>query len=115
MGGVGGELEGGDRFVRTLGDAAHDLEHMEETERVAGELLKRQAAAAAPWSTGFLSHSHGFKVDGPELDLIATAPYATIVHSSNPWLTRTVERETAHVADVYLAGLDKALARVKGI
>lgn len=110
----GAELRGADRLVRTLHDAAHDLENLDEAERQAGELLATKGAKASPRRSGRLANAHGYTVVQGVLTVVAATPYAAIVHALKPWLTRTIDNSTDQVADIYLTGVDDALSRVKG-
>jgi hypothetical protein len=108
------ELAGVENLDRTLDVAAREIADVTPEERAAGEYLARRGAAAAPRRTGFLASTHGYDVGLERVDVVATAPYATIVHSTNPWLERAVVGAESHVAELYLAGLDRALSQVKG-
>jgi len=110
----GAELEGAATFQRTIREAARDVADTTVEAHAAGALMATEGRKDSPRRTGFLASTHGYGVSGPLIEVTATAPYATIVHSQNPWLERAVEDEDDHVADLYLAGLDRALARVKG-
>ena len=111
----GAELRGADPLVRTLRAAADDLQHLTEAEQQAGQLLARTGSKAAPRFTGRLAEAHGYAVLDGTLSVVAATPYASIVHARNPWLTRTVVAQEDQVADIYLAGVDDALAHVRGI
>lgn len=113
---AGAELRGADQLVRTLRDAADTLvENATESGRAAGQMLAQQGSKAAPRRTGHLAESHGYTVVDGLLSVVAATPYASIVHARNPWLTRTVVAEEDQVVDIYLAGVDDALAHVRGI
>lgn len=111
----GAQLQGADNLVRTLHAAARQIEDLSEAEHKAGQLLAEAGSKAAPRLTGRLRESHGYTVTDAGLTVTAATPYAVVVHARTPWLTRTVDTEAEQVADIYLAGVDDALADVKGI
>jgi hypothetical protein len=111
----GASLQGADNLVRTLHDAAHQLEDLTEAERQAGQLLAQAGSKAAPVHTGRLAAAHGYDVVDGLLTVVAATPYAAIVHARNPWLTRTVVANEDQVAEIYLTGVDDALSHVRGI
>jgi hypothetical protein len=108
-------LRGADNLVRTLHDAARQLEDLTDAEKTAGQLLAQAGSKAAPRQSGRLAAAHGYTIVAAVLTVVAATPYAAIVHARKPWLTDTVVDHDDQVADIYLASVTDALATVKGI
>lgn len=108
------ELQGADQLVSTLRDAAQALQDLSAAEHEAGQLLAQAGSAAAPRETGNLAAKHGYDVVAAQVSVTAATPYASRVHARQPWLADTLTARADEVADVYLAGVEDALAQVRG-
>lgn len=108
------ELQGADQLASTLREAADALQDLSAAEHEAGQLLAQAGSAAAPRETGNLAEKHGYDVVAAQVVVTAATPYAAIVHARKPWLSDTLAARADEIADMYLAGVEDALAQVRG-
>lgn len=76
------------RLSRDIAAVGRDLEDLEEPTRGAAELLAEGVRGEAPYVTGFLVST----VYTDDAGVGVGAVYAGVVHDSNPYAERAVER-----------------------
>jgi hypothetical protein len=115
MGGVEATVDGLDRFVETLADAAEQLADLDTVNREAGALVV--AAVEAPRLTGALASTVAAVADRDGFTLTAggpAVPYAAIVHARNPFLTRALDDEEQRVTDLYTDHVTDTVNTIQG-
>lgn len=111
---IGSELQGADQLVRTLADAAEQLQNLDTAQQTAGRLLTETASSASPRRTGQLAEAHAYDVVDTRVIVTAATPYAERVHARKPWLADTLTAKVDEVTTIYADAVTDALATVKG-
>lgn len=111
------EIQGADRLVSTLDQAAEDIQDLAEGHHAAGQVLATAGQASAPRLTGALAATVTYQVGHGLVSLTAgssSVRYAAAVHARHPWLTRTVHAKQDEVVDAYLEATEQVLSQVQG-
>lgn len=117
-------VEGARELRRTLRQAGDDLTELKETHRQVGTFVTGRAKPRTPHRTGRLGAT-GRPGATKTAALVrfggARAPYARYVHwgtktmKARPWVTQAAEETQAVWERMYQQGVDRVLARIKGV
>jgi hypothetical protein len=120
------ELQGGRRLRATLKKAAGDLEDLKTVHAQVAAMVSARAAGSSPHRSGRLASSiRGSRAAGSAVVRAggARVPYAGVIHygwpahhiRAQPFLVDAAHDTEPAWTAVYLAGLDRILARVEGV
>lgn len=107
-------VQGSDRLVESLHDAARELVGLVDSHDEAGRLLVARAHRNVRRATGHLDESHGVVVAAGEVRVVNTASYASIVNAYDPWLARSLDELHDQLVDVYADGVAGVVATIRG-
>ena len=116
------EIEGVDTLVRTLGDAADDIESLEDGHKAVADLIAGEARARAPRRTGRLAGSLRGTVTAGKATASSDLVYAPPIHwgwrarniKPNRFLTEAAEDTEPEWLALYEKDIQEALDGVKG-
>jgi hypothetical protein len=119
------EVEGARQLRRTLARAGHDLDDMVAANAAVSALVATRAKSTAPHRSGRLAGSiRGSKAKASSVVRAggAAVVYAGVIHygwpahniEANPFLVDTARATEPQWRGMYLAGINKALSKVRG-
>ena len=114
-------VEGEERLASTLNRAADQIGDMEQAGQRAADLLAQRASANAPVATGALARSVQAQVEGTEVTVGSSLPYAAVTEygggnniPAQPFLGPALEASEGLIIQLYTDEAEAALATVKG-